>query len=119
MALSGDIRATWQKWGEAAQYDQAVEECAELITTLKHLRRGRTDETAVAEELADVYLMIGQLVYMIGEARVTAAVERKLVRLAVSIGRALTWTESEPGSGAAAFAASAGTSPLWRPPKRN
>jgi len=45
------------------------------------LRRGRTDVTAVAEELADVYLMIGQLVYMIGEAQVTAAVERKLARL--------------------------------------
>ena len=73
--------ASLRKWGEAAQYDQAVEECAELITTLKHLRRGRTDETAVAEELADVYLMIGQLVYMIGEARVAAAVERKLARL--------------------------------------
>ena len=74
-------QATLSKWGEAAQYDQAVEECAELITTLKHLRRGRSDETAVAEELADVYLMIGQLTYMIGEERVAAAIERKLARL--------------------------------------
>jgi NTP pyrophosphatase (non-canonical NTP hydrolase) len=74
-------QATLRKWGEAAQYDQAVEECAELIATLKHLRRGRVDETAVAEELADVYLMVGQLAYMIGEARVAAAVERKLERL--------------------------------------
>jgi NTP pyrophosphatase (non-canonical NTP hydrolase) len=74
-------QATLRKWGEAAQFDQAVEECAELITTLKHLRRGRSDEMAVAEELADVYLMVGQLTYMIGEARVAAAVERKLMRL--------------------------------------
>jgi len=81
MAYREIYEATLQKWGEAAQYDQAVEECAELITILMHLRRGRTDETAVAEELADVYLMIGQLVYMIGEARVAAAVERKLARL--------------------------------------
>jgi NTP pyrophosphatase (non-canonical NTP hydrolase) len=72
---------TLKKWGEAAQYDQAVEECAELITVLKHLRRGRANETAVAEELADVYLMIGQLVYMLGEERFAAAVERKLARL--------------------------------------
>ena len=74
-------RATLQKWGAEAQYDQAVEECAELIATLMHLRRGRVDEDAVAAELADVYLMVGQLVYMIGEERVAAAVEHKLRRL--------------------------------------
>ena len=73
--------ATLDKWGVEAQYDQAVEECAELITTLKHLRRGRVDETAVAEELADVYLMIGQLSFMLGEGLVTAAIERKVARL--------------------------------------
>lgn len=81
MAYRDLYEATLRKWGEQAQYDQAVEECAELIATLKHLRRGRTGEDAVADELADVYLMIGQLVYMIGEARVAAAVERKLDRL--------------------------------------
>ena len=74
-------QATLQKWGAEAQYDQAVEECAELIATLNHLRRGRVDESAVADELADVYLMIGQLAYMLGEARVAAAVERKILRL--------------------------------------
>lgn len=72
---------TLHKWGEEAQYDQAVEECAELIAVLKHLRRGRADATAVAEELADVYLMIGQLVYMLGEERFTAAIESKVARL--------------------------------------
>lgn len=72
---------TLHKWGEEAQYDQAVEECAELIAVLKHLRRGRADVTAVAEELADVYLMIGQLVYMLGEERFTAAIENKVARL--------------------------------------
>ena len=81
MAYHELYRATLQKWGVEAQYDQAVEECAELITTLKHLKRGRVDEEAVAEELADVYLMTGQLVYMIGEERVAAAVERKIARL--------------------------------------
>lgn len=74
-------QATVQKWGVEAQYDQAVEECAELITSLKHLRRGRIDETAVIDELADVYLMVGQLVFMLGEERVAAAVERKIGRL--------------------------------------
>ncbi len=73
--------ATLQKWGEDAQYDQAVEECAELIAVLKHFKRGRVDETAVAEELADVLLMAGQLMFMLGEEKVMAAVERKLQRL--------------------------------------
>ncbi len=73
--------ASLAKWGESAQYDQAVEECAELIATLKHFKRGRVDETTVAEELADVLLMAGQLMYMLGEEQVMAAVERKLQRL--------------------------------------
>jgi NTP pyrophosphatase (non-canonical NTP hydrolase) len=81
MAYRELYQATLQKWGEEAQYDQAVEECAELIASLKHLRRGRVDENAVAEELADVFLMVGQLVYMLGEDRVAAAVERKILRL--------------------------------------
>ena len=81
MTYRGIYQASLQKWGKEAQYDQAVEECAELIATLKHLRRGRVDEDAVADELADVYLMIGQLVFMIGEERVAAAVERKIGRL--------------------------------------
>ena len=86
MAYRELYQATLRKWGEEAQYDQAVEECAELIATLKHLRRGRADEEAVADELADVYLMIGQLVYMIGEERVAAAVERKIGRLLGHLG---------------------------------
>ena len=86
MTYRGIYQASLQKWGKEAQYDQAVEECAELIATLKHLRRGRVDEDAVADELADVYLMIGQLVFMIGEERVAAAVERKIGRLRGHLG---------------------------------
>lgn len=74
-------QATLRKWGEEAQYDQAVEECAELIAALKHFRRGRVDENVVADELADVFLMVGQLAFMLGEERVAAAVERKIARL--------------------------------------
>jgi NTP pyrophosphatase (non-canonical NTP hydrolase) len=74
-------QASLQKWGEEAQYDQAVEECAELIATLKHYKRGRVDSEAVADELADVLLMAGQLMFMLGEERVAAAMERKLRRL--------------------------------------
>jgi NTP pyrophosphatase (non-canonical NTP hydrolase) len=81
MAYRDLYQATLQKWGEEAQYDQIVEECAELIATIKHLRRGRVSEEAVADELADVFLMVGQLVYMLGEDRVAASISRKVARL--------------------------------------
>ncbi|WP_305045835.1 MazG nucleotide pyrophosphohydrolase domain-containing protein [Geoalkalibacter sp.] len=74
-------RKTLAKWGVDAQYDQAVEECAELIAVLKHFRRGKVDEQRVIEELADVWLMVGQLAYMFGEDQVKSAVQEKLAKL--------------------------------------
>lgn len=75
-------RAALEKWGVEAQYDQTIEECAELIAALKHLKRDKVDEEQIISELADVTLMIGQLTWMFGEERVKAAVARKLEKLA-------------------------------------
>ena len=72
---------TIDKWGEKAQYEQAVEECAELIATLQHFARGKVDRGVVIDELADVYLMVGQLIYMFGEEDFTSAVEKKIIKL--------------------------------------
>ena len=74
-------KATLEKWGEDAQYDQTVEECAELIAALKHFRRGKIDRQAVIDELADVTLMLGQLTWMFGEELVQKTVEAKLAKL--------------------------------------
>ena len=74
-------KATLEKWGEDAQYDQTVEECAELIAALKHFRRGKIDRQAVIDELADVTLMLGQLTWMFGEELVQKTVETKLAKL--------------------------------------
>jgi NTP pyrophosphatase (non-canonical NTP hydrolase) len=74
-------RKTLAKWGVDAQYDQAVEECAELIAVLKHFRRGKADAQRVIEELADVWLMVGQLAFMFGEDQVKSAVQEKLAKL--------------------------------------
>ncbi|WP_291317433.1 antitoxin [Desulfuromonas sp.] len=74
-------RATIEKWGAEAQYDQAVEECAELIAVLKHFRRNKVGSDAVIDELADVTLMIGQLSYMLGEEKVEQAIKSKLDKL--------------------------------------
>ncbi|MGK2905844.1 MAG: antitoxin [Desulfuromonadales bacterium] len=72
---------TISKWGESAQYDQTIEECAELIATLQHFARGKVDKDAVVNELADVFLMVGQLTYMFGEDQLSAAVEQKIAKL--------------------------------------
>ena len=81
MELEEIYRSTLEKWGEEAQYDQAVEECAELIAALKHFRRGKIDRQAVIDELADVSLMLGQLTWMFGEEEVARAVESKRQKL--------------------------------------
>lgn len=81
MQMENIYRATLDKWGEEAQYDQAVEECAELITALKHYRRGKIDKQAVIEELADVTLMLGQLSWMFGSEQVDKTVTAKLIKL--------------------------------------
>lgn len=78
----GEIyRATLEKWGTEAQYDQAIEECAELIAALKHFKRGRIGEEGVVAELADVWLMVHQLAFMLGEEKVEQAVREKLEKL--------------------------------------
>lgn len=74
-------RATLDQWGEEAQYDQAVEECAELIAALKHFRRGKVGRQAVIDELADVTLMLGQLTWMFGTDLVEESVQKKLEKL--------------------------------------
>ncbi len=81
MDLTQTYQDTINKWGEDAQYDQAVEECAELIIALKHFRRGKVGQQAVIDELADVTLMLGQLGWMIGPELIEEAVHKKLNKL--------------------------------------
>ncbi len=76
-------KKTVEKWGEEAQYDQAIEECAELITALQHLKRKKNDRQAVIDELADVTLMLGQLTWMFGENQVQQAIGFKLKKLSI------------------------------------
>lgn len=75
------FQATLEKWGEEAQYDQTIEECAELIAALKHFKRGRVSEDHIIDELADVILMSEQLMYMFGEGRVSQAIDKKIHKL--------------------------------------
>jgi len=81
MDRSDLYRATLEKWGEKAQYEQMVEECAELIAALKHFERGKIKRSDIIAELADVTLMVGQLTWMLGEDKVASAIEAKLAKL--------------------------------------
>lgn len=74
-------QATIARWGVDAQYDQAIEECAELIAALKHFKRGKISEQEVIDELADATLMLGQLRWMFGHDQVEAAISKKLAKL--------------------------------------
>ncbi len=75
-------KKTLEKWGgTSGQYDQMVEECAELIAAIKHFQREKIDKQDVIDELADVTLMLGQLTWMFGEEQVNKTVEKKLQKL--------------------------------------
>lgn len=74
-------QATIDKWGKEAQFDQMTEECAELIVSLQHFRRGKIDQQAVIDEIADVTLMLGQLTWMFGSERIETAVQKKQKKL--------------------------------------
>ena len=53
------MRAAIRHYGEAAQEEVAIEELAELIQAITHKHRGR--EHNIAEEIADVEIMLEQL----------------------------------------------------------
>jgi hypothetical protein len=47
----------------------------------QHFARGKVEKNVVVDELADVFLMVGQLTYMFGEDDLHAAVENKIAKL--------------------------------------
>lgn len=76
------------RWGEVAQAQQAVEECGELIQAVsKIFFRGKFDDKHLedlASEMADVAIMMEQLVHILGpnfDKTVEEKVEYKLNRL--------------------------------------
>ena len=76
-------RAIYKKaikaWGFDAQARVCQEECAELIAAISHLSRGREDAMMeVVEELADTYIMVGQIMEYLGPDIVEHVVDCKL-----------------------------------------
>jgi phosphoribosyl-ATP pyrophosphohydrolase len=75
------LRRASDLWGQAQQWDQVIEECAELIVAIRHRSRERATIDQVAEEVADVIIMTQAARQMVGEAIVDRLVEAKLRRL--------------------------------------
>jgi len=73
-------------WGEEAQLDVAIEECAELIKAICKRKRGDAfAEEKILEEAADVAIMIEQLKVMFGINEFNNVYAQKLDRIKVHI----------------------------------
>lgn len=75
------LRAAVERWPDNRDL-LAVEEMAELSAALMHLRRGKVDISAVYAEMADVFIMLEQLMGLFGNPpevlRIRAAKLRRL-----------------------------------------
>ena len=74
-------------YGKEHQKKKAVEEMGELITALSREQDGRATEHDVITEIADVSILMCQLMEIYGPERVQQEIERKQLRLMRRIGR--------------------------------
>lgn len=68
-------------WGQHAQVEMVQEEMAELLVTLSQWKRGRLNIDNVAEEVADVEIVLHTLRILVGDKLVDAWKAAKLDRL--------------------------------------
>ena len=74
------MREAIRSWGSEAQIDLAIEEMSELTTELLHDRRGR--KANIAEEIADVRIMLAQLEIIYGNSEEVERIKQeKIARL--------------------------------------
>ena len=76
------------KWGETAQFDQMIEEMAELTVALSKVKRLDYDNMLdtkksqvmenLYEELADVKMMLEEMEYMFGKEKVDEWYDKKM-----------------------------------------
>ena len=68
-------------FGFESQTSMIQEECAELISAINQLRRGRVQEDAVMEEIADVEIMIEQARLLFPSTKIDEIKNKKIARL--------------------------------------
>jgi len=76
------LRGGTKLWGQQFQFDMLTEESAELIQAISHLKRGRCNIESVIEEMADVTILLRQVVIdQDVEALLEGAIAAKMMRL--------------------------------------
>ena len=63
--MSDDINKIADHYGLESQFDMLLEECAELIQAVSKYRRRKYSGVRLAEEMADVYIMLEQIQYLL------------------------------------------------------
>ena len=83
-------QAALRKWGVDLQTMMAVEEMSELTKEICKIKRGKIDLDALADEIADVTIMLEQLreIYGLNDA-VCDHMDAKILRLQSRVGGAL------------------------------
>jgi NTP pyrophosphatase (non-canonical NTP hydrolase) len=76
------LKAAVKKYGYNTQFNQLIEECAELIVEINHLKRGKKDLLPLLEELVDVRIMLDQMDIIFDRSLIEKIKERKIKRLA-------------------------------------
>lgn len=76
------VRRAELEWGTSAQKIMVMEECAELIAAISQHSRDRIGLHELADEVADVEIMLDFMRLYLGDENVDRAVELKLERLA-------------------------------------
>jgi NTP pyrophosphatase (non-canonical NTP hydrolase) len=74
-------RSALEMFGDYLQCQMAIEEMAELTVAIKHHERGRVGIEAIQEELADVCIVLAQLVDVYGRDAIVQIAEQKQARL--------------------------------------
>ena len=77
-----------QCWGTELQKSLFHEEIGEVLTAMSHEKRGRCGKEAVLEELADLQIMLNQMVVLYGsDEEFKDIINAKLIRLIARIER--------------------------------
>lgn len=76
------VKRAIEHYGKDVQSTVCMEECAELIQAISKEKRGKSDKSHLAEEIADVIICIEMLkeIYNISSKEIESMIERKQQR---------------------------------------
>jgi len=69
------LKAAIETFGQEIQQTVAIEECSEVIKEICKYERGKYSKLHMAEEIADLQIVLGQLVIMYGKTNILGGFE--------------------------------------------